>query len=142
MFRVSKAFGLIRLCLRYICPVLVILATVVALSTATHMALADEAGNSAICTQECNYDSNGSNGSCYSSCMANRRLYDNDPSSTNGPMPSAPTLYSAIAVETDSLTTGYMKDVASREDAEQGALAYCRKEGGINCKVVVSFCTG
>jgi hypothetical protein len=60
----------------------------------------------------------------------------------NGPnntMPALPTLYGAIAVETDTLIFGYVKDVASREEAEQGALSYCRKSGGTasGCEIAV-----
>lgn len=58
---------------------------------------------------------------------------------SNNTMPALPTLYGAIAVETDSLIFGYVKDVASREEAEQGALAYCRKAGGTasGCEIAV-----
>ncbi len=47
--------------------------------------------------------------------------------------------YGAIAIETSSLFFGYMKDVGSREEAEQGALAYCRKAGGTasGCEIAV-----
>ena len=62
----------------------------------------------------------------------------------NGPgntMPQAPVpvLYGAIAVETDSLIFGYVKDAASREDAEQGALEHCRKGRGSasGCEIAV-----
>ena len=55
------------------------------------------------------------------------------------PQAPVPVLYGAIAVETDSLIFGYVKDVASRERAEQGALANCRKAGGTasGCKIAV-----
>lgn len=54
-------------------------------------------------------------------------------------MPAVPTLYGAIAVETDSLIYGYVKDVGSREEAERAALAYCQNAGASvsGCEIAV-----
>ncbi len=62
----------------------------------------------------------------------------NGPSNTR-PQAPVPVLYGAIAVETDSLIFAYVKDAASREAAEQGALASCRKAGGTGpgCEIAV-----
>ena len=62
----------------------------------------------------------------------------NGPSSTI-PQAPVPVRYGAIAVETNSLIFGYVKDVASREEAEQGALEHCRKGGGSasGCEIAV-----
>ena len=132
-----KVFGLLPSSTRPDSPVPIIIAALLVFSTITRMAWADEGGNMAICRAECNYDSESS---CYSSCMDQRRFYDNSSSDAGGSMPAVPTLYGAIAVETDTLIYGYVKDVASRADAEQAALAYCRKAGGgsaSGCEIAV-----
>ena len=127
MLKVSVVFHPVRPHLHRLGQILVVVAMLVAFSTATHKAGADEGGNSAICREQCNYDSSSS---CYWSCMSDRGLYDSAPGGTMGPMPAPPTLYGAIAVDIDTLATGYVKDVASREEAERGALENCRKAGG------------
>lgn len=136
MLKVSVVFHPVRPHLHRLGQILVVVAMLVAFSTATHKAGADEGGNSAICREQCNYDSSSS---CYWSCMSDRGLYDSAPGGTMGPMPAPPTLYGAIAVDIDTLATGYVKDVASREEAERGALENCRKAGGSasGCEVAV-----
>ncbi|MBG0807948.1 DUF4189 domain-containing protein [Methylosinus sp. H3A] len=116
-----------------------VFAAIAVLSAAPHAVWADEAGNSAICRQQCNYDGNGNNGSCYWACMASRQSYDNAPSSTLSPSPGPPTLFGAIAVETGTLITGFAKDYSSRADAERRAIAMCRRAGGsaAGCKIAV-----
>ncbi len=115
---------------------LALIALMLATVTQPESARADEGGNSAICRSQCNYDS-GSD--CYSSCIADRERYYGSSSESMGAMPAVPTLYGAIAIETDSLIYGYVKDVASREEAEQAALDYCRKAGGSasGCEIAV-----
>ena len=122
-----------RLCTH---PVLVFVTAILAAYAPSRTTWADEGGNMAICRDQCNYDSGSS---CYSACMADRRLYDNSSSESMGTMPAVPTLYGAIAVETDTLIYGYVKDVSSRAEAEQAALAYCRKAGGSasGCEIAV-----
>jgi hypothetical protein len=117
-------------------PALVIVTVMLASTALSRTVWADEGGNSAICRQQCNYDNESS---CYSFCMSERRLYDTPSSESGGSMPAVPTLYGAIAVETDTLIYGYVKDVSSRAEAEQAALAYCRKAGGSasGCEIAV-----
>lgn len=106
---------------------------------ASHSARADPAGNSAVCNDQCTYDSNGSYESCHRMCMSQRELYDNAPSEPMRPMPRPRTLFGAIAVETRTLITGYAKDYLSRADAERRAIAMCRRAGGLatGCKIAV-----
>ncbi len=118
---------------------LTLFAMLAVFSAATRTAWADQAGNSFICAQQCNYDSNGNNGSCYSACMASRQSFDGAPGSGLRPMPPVPTLYGAIAVESKSLITGFAKDAKTRADAEKRAIEVCRRAGGTasGCQVVV-----
>ncbi|MEZ5502422.1 MAG: DUF4189 domain-containing protein [Halioglobus sp.] len=136
MSKVRVVCSPVRQCLDYFARALAVPVLIVAFAAVNGMAWADQGGNIAICRQQCNYDSGSS---CYSSCMADRNLYDSAPGGTMGPMPAPPTLFGAIAVDIDSLATGYVKDVASREDAESGALAQCRKAGGSasGCEIAV-----
>lgn len=115
-------------------------AVIAVVSITPHKATADEIGNSTLCREQCNYDGNGNNGSCYWMCMSNRRLYDNAPNESMRPMPRPPTLYGAIAVETATLISGYAKGAASKAAAETQALSQCYKAGGSvsGCKIVVS----
>lgn len=117
-------------------PRILYLVAILAASSTSLPAWADEGGNSAICRDQCNYDSASS---CYSLCMSERRIYDNSSNDTGGSMPAVPTLYGAIAVETDTLIYGYVKDVSSRAEAERAAMAFCREAGGSasGCQIAV-----
>ena len=60
-------------------------------------------------------------------------------SSSTQPQARVAVRFGAIAVETATLNFGYVKDVASRAEAEKGALAYCRQAGGTGsgCEIAV-----
>ena len=55
------------------------------------------------------------------------------------PPPASDLLFGAIALDAQTLKSGYAKDALSREDAEARAVAECRKVGGSadGCKVIL-----
>lgn len=73
-----------------------------------------------------------------SACFYNCNSYLERP----GPPPPPPSdlLFGAIAFDERSLKSGYAKDASSREAAEAGAIAECRKVGGSRegCKILLS----
>lgn len=72
---------------------------------------------------------------CARSC-----LNDLDRKPIYTPLPPIPTLWGAIAVDSETLATGYGKGYASRTDAERRALALCHRADGAasGCKIVAA----
>lgn len=97
---------------------------------------ADPVSDGIICREEC-----GASGSCMSVCMKDReRLSAPETLQPMRPMPPAPTLYSAIALDPTNLAVGSSRGYPARTDAERRAVAICRRAGGSapGCRVLVS----